>query len=309
MPTPPLNFGYFTDFEPVCYRDPETGQHRGYEADLLTALETMTDRDGVRLAFRRVPIDDWPDIWLAPTRPDIDIAGGGITISDDRTTDAGGETVIRFTSGHIGFRQTLLVRSDDAPAIPTHAQLSTRHRVGAVEGTTGEARLLILCGIADHDGVLLPGARVQTPSGEITSDGSPDFTLTAASNPPQLHRRTRILPPDGRGDIPRIVLLGSDDDRYIQALRDGEIDAFARGEIGNTDAAQAADGQFAVTAYDPLVEFAAFTLPADADPLRARIDQRIRFLTDDQRLGYPDWRAEPGIFRRRADRWNRRPDA
>jgi hypothetical protein len=51
--------------------------HLGYEADLLTALEAM---EGARLSFQRSPVAEWPGIWLLPATPDVDIAGGGITI-------------------------------------------------------------------------------------------------------------------------------------------------------------------------------------------------------------------------------------
>ena len=41
---------------------------------------------------------------------EYDIVGGGITILDSRTRDEMGNQVVTFTSGHIVFRQSLLVR-------------------------------------------------------------------------------------------------------------------------------------------------------------------------------------------------------
>ena len=115
-----LNVGFYAYFAPVSYsagEDPASegfNTHLGYEADLLTALEAM---EGTGLSFVRHPIAVWPDIWLKAAEPEYDIIGGGITILDARTRDATGNTVITFTSGHITFRQSLLVRAEDAERI------------------------------------------------------------------------------------------------------------------------------------------------------------------------------------------------
>ena len=88
----PVNVGFYAFFEPVSYSgDPDPAspgfaEHMGYEADLLTALEAMEER---RPAFVREPIADWPGIWLLPATPEFDIVGGGITILESRTLDAG----------------------------------------------------------------------------------------------------------------------------------------------------------------------------------------------------------------------------
>ena len=105
-----VRFGFYASFKPVSYNS-ETGAHLGYEADLLTALEAVS---GGRLSFSRQGITAWKDIWLRPAGPDLDMAGGGITILESRTRDRAGRRAIVFTAGHIEFRQSLLVRREDA---------------------------------------------------------------------------------------------------------------------------------------------------------------------------------------------------
>ena len=297
-----LTYGFFAHFEPVSYgshadlTDPDL-VHLGYEADLLTALESMADTG---LHFRRVPIAEWPDIWLAPASEQFDLTGGGITILDSRTRDEG-RPVVAFTDGHIGFRQTLLVRAADASRIHTHDDLGAHDGVGAVAGTTGEARLLQLIGIADKHGVLLAGTQVETPQGTVTADGSDVFRITAADPSAEFEQRTGIVPP---GDLPRIVHLGEDEELYLDALADGRIDAFARGEIGNTDAARDSGGAFAVTAFDPQVERAGFAVAVEDTELLELLNERINWLTNSGRIGYAEWSANPDVFSLRAQRWN-----
>ncbi len=297
-----LTYGFFAYFEPVSYAShddlTDTGLvHLGYEADLLTALESMADTD---IRFRRVPIAEWPDIWLAPATEEFDLAGGGITILDSRTQD-GGRTVVAFTDAHIGFRQTLLVRAADAARIGSHDDLGADDVVGAVAGTTGEARLLQLIGAADEAGVLLAGTRVETPQQTHLADGSGAFRISAADASPALEDRTRLAPP---GDRPPVLYLGNDEDAYLDALAEGRIDAFARGEIGNTDAARDSNGAFVVTAYDPLVERAGFTVSVEDTELLQLLNERINWLTDGRRIGYAEWAADPDVFSSRAQRWN-----
>jgi len=297
-----LTYGFFAHFEPVSYAshadltDPDL-VHLGYEADLLTALESMADTG---LHFRRVPIAEWPDIWLAPASDQFDLAGGGITILDSRTRDER-RTVVAFTDGHIGFRQTLLVRAADAARIRTHDDLGADDVVGAVAGTTGEARLLQLIGVADEHGVLLAGTKVQTPQGTVTADGSDAFRITAADPSAEFEQRTAVVPP---GDLPRIAYLGGDEQLYLDALADRRIDAFARGEIGNTDAARDSGGSFAVTAFDPQVERGGFAVAVEDADLLELLNERINWLTDGGRIGYAEWSINPDVFSHRAQRWN-----
>ena len=301
-----LNYGFFAYFEPVSFSaDGEPGsngrrEHRGYEADLLAALEAMDDTG---LSFNRIPIREWSGIWLAPAAPGFDMAGGGITIRGDRTRDADGNATVAFTSSHIQFRQSLLVRAEDADRLRTYDDLTSSVVVGAVAGTTGEERLLRLAGLTDEHGALAAGVRIVTPDGTVTADGTGAFTITAAASPPRLAGRTRLIPAEA--DMPRVVHLGEDEEAYVTALAAGEIDAFARGEIGNRDAAAASGGALVVTALDPAVEHGGFTVAADDDALLRCVNARVDHLTDGGAIGYADWAADRGVFAARAAAWNR----
>ena len=301
-----LAFGFYAYFEPVSASagadpdDPDFATHTGYEADLLTALEAM---EGAGLSFERFPIEPWEGIWLR-SAGEYDMVGGGITILDSRTRDADGNERVRFTSGHIAFRQSLLVRAEDAGRIRTHADLTGADRVGALAATTGEARLLQLAGLADADGVLLAGTRVVTPDGEFTADGSDRWFITAAGHTDELEGRTSLIPPSD--DLPRVIYLGDEEgeSELLDALAAGDLEAVARGEIGNRDAARDSGGAFAVTALDPAVEWGGFTVSADRPDLLACLDARIDFLTNDRATGYGEWSADPTVFLERARQWN-----
>ena len=102
------------------------------------------------MSFVRRGIADWSDIWLQAAGPNYDLVGGGITILDSRTRNADGERVVTFTSGHIAFRQSLLVRAADTERFASHSDLTSEDRVGALlRLTTGEFRLLELTGFVD----------------------------------------------------------------------------------------------------------------------------------------------------------------
>ncbi len=301
-----LQLGFYAFFAPVSYSadsDPGTGgfnEHRGYEADLLTALEAM---DGAGLSFERSGIAEWPDIWLQSAGPDYDLVGGGITILDTRTRDAAGKHVVNFTSGHIAFRQSLLVRAEDAERLVTHSDLTSEHRVGVLSGTTGEARLLELTGLVNTNGVLTAGTRIETTDGELVADGTADYTITAVGSSSNLADRRRLEP--SADDMPQVMYLGQETGEVdlLDALGNGTIDAVARGEIGNRDASHASEGAFVVTALDAAVEHGGFTLSvADAD-LMACIDDKINYLTDSRRIGYGEWLADPTIFMQHARQW------
>ncbi len=182
-----LDIGFYAFFAPVSYSaDEDTSSegfntHVGYEADLLTALEAM---DGAGLSFSRKPIAVWDDIWLQSATSEYDVVGGGITVLDARTRNAAGEKVVAFTSGHIAFRQSLLVRAEDAERLASHDRLTSDVRVGALAYTTGEARMLVLTGLTDADGALAAGTRVETRQGEVVADGSPEYFITAAGESP-----------------------------------------------------------------------------------------------------------------------------
>lgn len=305
-----LRFGFYAFFAPVSYSadaDPTAPGHRvhrGFEADLLTALEALA---GAELAFDRHPIGVWTDIWLQSATADFDVVGGGITILESRTRDAAGRTRVRFTDGHIAFRQSLLVRAEDAERLATHAKLTSAARVGALADTTGEARLLQLTELADANGVLAAGTRVRTPRGVVTADGTAAYRITPAATTDNMVGRTRLLPPDATKPEVRYLGYERGEIELLEALADGAIDAVARGEIGNSDAAAASDGRFVVTALDPHSEFGGFTVAADNTTLLQCLNDKIRWLTNGGRIGYAQWRADTGVFTRRAEVWGRGP--
>lgn len=303
-----LNLAFYAFFEPVSYsadENPESSgfsEHRGYEADLIAALEAM---DETNLSFDRRPVAEWDGIWLKPSAAGYDMAGGGITILESRTKDETGSKVVEFTSGHIAFRQSLLVRAEDVERIASYEDLTDDVQVGALPATTGEFRLLQITGLTDSDGVLAEGTRIETPDGVVTADGTADYVISAGHVSPALRMRSHLYPP--APSMPQVVYLGEStgEAELLQALQNGDIDAIARGEIGNRDANSASDGAFAVTALDAAVEFGGFTLSADDASLRACIDERINWLTDDMKTGYAQWRENSSVFMQRARLWNK----
>ncbi|MDD9857844.1 MAG: transporter substrate-binding domain-containing protein [Gammaproteobacteria bacterium] len=302
----PLNFGFYAFFAPLSYsadEDPDSpgfNTHLGFEADLVSALEAMP---GAGLTFTRRPIAEWDDIWLRPAGPRYDLVGGGITILESRTRDPAGWRKIAFTAGHIAFRQSLLVRAEDAQRLARYDALGGEVRVGALAATTGEARLLQLTGLADRAGILAAGVRVDTPRGRVTADGSPDYFITAAAESPGLAGRRHLHPPSGR--MPQVIYLGDSggEAELLEALARRRIDAIARGEIGNRAAARASDGAFAVTAIDAEHELGGFALAVEDAALRACLDEKIDYLTDHRRIGYAAWLEDPEVFMRRAVQW------
>ena len=300
-----LNFAFYAFFEPVSFSaDPDLDspgfhEHTGYEADLLTALEAM---DGAGLRFNRIPIAEWPGIWLLSSTPDFDIAGGGITILDTRTRDADGNNVVNFTSGHISFQQSLLVRAADAERYATHDGLTSRSRVGAISDTTGEARLLQLTGLANPEGHLADGTRIVTGSGTLTTDGTDAYFITAAGSSANLEGRERLLPPSP--NMPEVVYFEAETE-MIESLADGSLDAVARGAVGNTEVAYSygGGGVLAVTALDPAVEHGGWTLAAADTSLTDCLNDKVDYLTADRTIDYSEWRADPEVFLKRARSW------
>lgn len=299
-----LDFGFYSDYAPLSYSaDPEPGSsgfdtHRGYEADLLDALEAM---EGAELRFSREGIGVWTGIWLRAATPDYDFIGGGITILDSRTRDASGEVVVRFTSGQVADRHSRLVRAADASRIAAYDDLDSSVRVGVLAGARGEGWLFRLTGLADEEGVLVAGARITTATGEVVTDGTAAFTISPSLVSESLRERRALYPP--RPDLPQVVFhSGNTVEEMLAALRDGTTDAFARGQIANLGAA-AADPTLMVTALDDLAEYGGFAFAVDDTELHACVDEKLRYLTDDLRLGYPEWQANAGVFRERAEAW------
>ncbi len=302
-----LNVGFYAYFAPISYSanaDPNSAEfdtHRGYEADLLTALEMM---EGVGLSFSRTAIPEWPGIWLKSAEPAYDMIGGGITILDSRTKDAAGTPRVVFTSGHVKFRQSLLVRTEDAERLATHAALTDDVRVGVLPGTTGEARLLELTGLVDANGALAAGASIETPQGTVIADGTADYKITAAEISPNLVGRSHLVPPSE--NMPQVIYLGDElgESELLEALATGSIDALARGEIGNRDTVHTSAGAFVVTALDKAVEYGGFTFALEDAELAACIDEKINYLTDNGNIGYGEWLQDPSVFINRAAMWN-----
>lgn len=300
-----LTVGFYADFVPLSYsEDPHAptnarayNTHLGYESDLLTALEAIDDA-GLSFSRRGIPTLEFGGIWLLAATPEYDVIGGGITIREDRTRDAGGRTVIAFTSGHVAFRQSLLVRSEDAARISTHADLTPDDSVSVHPGTTGELRLLELTGIVNARGMLVAGARVETPMGVVIADGSGRYTIGAGANgtSPELADRRRIVPP---APLPQVI-YHAEESEQLRALRTREVTAVARGEIGNTDASVKSGGALVVTALDPKVERGGFALDVREPALRSCLNTHIGRLTDAGRIGYAEWAANPDVFLERA---------
>ena len=212
--------------------------------------------------------------------------------------------MVAFTEGHIAFRQSLLVRAEDADRFPNHAALTDTDRVGALAGTTGEFRLLQLTGLVDDAGALAAGTRVTTTRGVVVADGSAAYRIHPAGASANLDGRQRLQPP--AATMPQVIYLGDElgEAELLAALGDGRIDAVARGEIGNSDAAAVSDGRFRVTALDPQAEYGGFTVAVENTALLACLNDRIRWLTDGGQLGYPHWREDNAVFQRRAELWN-----
>ena len=301
-----LQYGFYADFEPVSHSaDPAPGspghdRHMGFEADLLTALEAM---DGTGVVLDRHAIDPWPDIWLRPARGEYDFVGGGITILDSRTRNDAGETVVTFTTGHITFRQSLLVRTEDAERLRGYEDLAEAS-VAVLLGTTGEHRLLELTGVVDGEGTLAAGTVVSLVDGSsLTADGSADFRITAAGSTANVEGRTRLEGPEGTVGA---VLHYSTDEAQVVALRDRVVDAVARGEIANQAAAAQSGGAMVITALDAQVELGGFAFPAGARELAACIDERLLFLTNNRDIGIGEWLADAGVFMARASLWSGR---
>lgn len=301
-----LDYGFFAHFEPISYSaSPDPGaaafdEHHGYEADLLNALEAM---DGAGLAFRRRGIDVWPGIWLLPATPEYDLVGGGITILEERTFDASGTPAISFTSGHVEFGHSLLVRAADAERLAEYGDLTGDVRVGVSLETTNEARFLRIVGLIDEDGVLLAGTRVTTPGGIVVADGSDTYRIAASGSSPNLAGRTQLEPPSP--ELPQVVFFGTESvlTEQPEALAGGQVDALAGDRILNSTVERMWAGALVVTAIDTLVDLGGFTLDQDEEALLACLDDKLNYLTDDRNIGFAEWLANPAVFLERAEAW------
>lgn len=304
-----LDFAFYTDFAPVSYSlesaDGSEGRavHRGYEADLVGALEAM---DGAGLRFRRIPVSEWTGIWLLPAAGVVDIAGGGISVVESRTHNEQGEPVVAFTSGHIQYRQSLLVREGDVQRYASFDDLSEGDRVGASRNTTNEQRLLELAGITGPNGALAAGTRVYTADGIVTADGSSEYAITAAGASDNIETRIRLEPPSPTQPD---VYYEYGEPTALDALAAGEIDAVISEAIGNTKSAAAyrGGGVLAVSALDEAVELGGWTLRADDSALLVCLNAKINYLTNNQRIGFAEWNQDNQVFMKRALAWTPLP--
>ena len=107
--------------------------------------------------------------------------------------------------------------------------------------------------------------------------------------------------------MPQLVYLGGEtgEAELLAALRAGTVDAVARGEIGNRDAARASGDELTVTALDHAAEHGSFALSVEDAVLAACLSRKIDWLTDGRRIGYAAWLTDPSVFMRRAKSWTR----
>lgn len=301
---------FYSDFEPISYsqdRDSlssEFDSPEGYEIDLIRAIEALS---GSEMTFAFHGVKEWDGIWLKPyTDSSIDIALGGITRETRRLLNDEGEQVVAATHKTVDFKQSLLMSAENAALIKTHDDLACDFVVGAVRGTTGEYRYLAQALIIDNldNGFIKKGFVVVLEDGsEITSDG------ILSIYDPALESRTYLLPPNTLSPITRYYIA---EDTMIPSLEANEIQAIARGYIGNQLVAERSLGALAVTAIYSLEcprqrsvkcdkkEEGVFFVKAEDLPLLTKLNRYIDILTDGGKIGYIDWKANKNIFLERA---------
>ena len=316
-----VSLAFYAHYAPVSSSlDPRPGTagfdlHAGYEADLLDAVEAMP---GIGVTFLRHGVDDWGGIWLLPAAEGVDMACGGITIDAGRARGPDREVAVRFTDGHIEFRQSLLVRAADADQLGTYDALDGDDTVGVQTATTGESRLLQLIGVADDDGRLTEGTVIVVNTGngdtgssvvEATADSVLRISPGGASA--ELDGRVRLIPADP--SKPEVVYLdrlrspGLDtadtSEPQLDALRSGTVDAIAQGIVETTAAAAAYGDEFAVSVVDERVETGGCTVDADDTDLADRMNSALGWLTDGGEIGFEEWADNADVFTERAASW------
>ena len=308
-PAMEVNYGFYGHFEPVSYSAVPVPlyssfhQPLGYEPDLVAAVETFSKG---KLSFNSLGIGDpFPGIWLKADQEPYDMVGGGITALPERTLDADGQRVIRFGVGHIRFRQSLLVRSESV--IDRHDDLTSGHRVGVFQGTTGEQRLLELTGIIDAAGFLGSGTQVELADGSILVAGEPGsgaaLRIAAGTGSLAIVDRVRLVP---AGDDQPEILYFNRNSEAISALQEGTVDAVAGSEVGHRVTADDTPG-LRVTAVDTQGrERGAFSYPVTpaGDALREAMNAAITCLTAHGTIGFSEWFDSNGaVFAERAEEW------
>ena len=303
FPATRVQYGFYNDFNPVSYSEQgaEPRQARGYEPDLIAAVETFSEG---RLSFNPLEIGyPFSGVWLKAAQEPYDLVGGGITALPERTRDAEGRQVIRFGVGHISFFQSLLVRAESP--IERYDDLTAEHRVGLLRGATGEKRLLELTGIIDEGGFLRAGTRILLADGTLLTAGEPDsesaLRIAAGAGSAAIASRVRLTPPGE--DQPEAIYFDREGEQ-IRALLEGMVDAVARWDIGNRIAARDYPG-LRVTAIDTAGgERSAFSYPDTpaGDALRVTMNAAIGCLTANGTVGFTEWLdSEGAIFAARAE--------
>ncbi len=300
IPAMQVDYGFYTDFNPVSYSVAQA-QPEGYEPDLVAAVETFSRG---KLSFNALEIGNpFSGIWLKAAQGPYHMVGGGITALPERTLDADGRQVIRFGVGHISFRQSLLVRSESV--ISRHDDLTLQHRVGVLRGTTGEKRLLELTGIIDAAGFIGHGTRVHlAESGSlIAGDPGSESALRIAAGTGSVAIATRVRLVPAANDRPEVLYFNGESE-LISALLEGEVDAVARGELGNRVTARDTPG-LRVTAIDMEDhERGAFSYPDTpaGNALRVVMNAAIACLTANGTVEFSQWFDSSGtVFAKRAE--------
>ena len=300
-----VHYGFFTDFEPLSYaatQNPDAPLFNvplGYEPALVAALGRLGDD---RLQFHSIGIGNpFDGIWLLSALDSrFDMVGGGITALEERRFAPGDPDtpLINFGTGHVQFRQSLLVRNESP--IMSHDDLDSATTVGVLKGTTGESRLLQLTGIADREGYLRARTTITLGENATLVTGERTHRITGSSATPGLAARTRLVAPGN--DVPLVVYLSSEV-AQVQAVLNGAVDAIARGEIGNLSAAGNSAGKLRVTAIDTeSTEMGAFSYPDTeaGDILRTTLDVMLNCLTDNGEIGFAQWHEDALVFDARA---------
>ncbi len=301
--------GFYSDFEPISYsvsRDPsspEFNSPRGYEVDLLKAMQAIPHSE---MTFKFHAIKAWDNIWLAPvTNPKMDIVIGGITREDRRLLDDNGKVVVAVTHKTASFKQSLLVKTKNATAIKSHQDLTCAYLIGAVKATTGEYRYLVQTRMINNleQGLIKKGITVILEDKHyIISDGN------LSIYDPKISTRTMLLPPNCSMPLTRYFVA---EDSMIPALLADDIDGIARGYIGNKFVADKSNGTLTVTAIYSLEcphetvtcnnkEEAVFFVKKNDTQLLAQLNKYIDYLTDNGKIDYDQWAKNNNIFMERA---------
>lgn len=301
---------FYTGFEPVSYSaspepsDPGFNDARGYEIDLLKAIEAIPDSN---MSFKFHGVNQWRDIWLTPYRsPEIDLVVGGIDEEERRKKNSIGKKVVDVTHKTLTFKQSLLMNKSDAAKVKTFNDLNCDYTIGVIRESTEENRFLLQSKLIGNLqlGKIRKGAKVVLENkDEITSDGE------LRIYEPKLKTRTMIIPPDC--PAPKVKYY-TDEPLMYSDLNEGKINGIASDHIGNQFEASKSNGKLFVTAISTLdcpheksidcdkPEYATMYLKADDKELQDKLNKYIDYLTNNGAIEFEDWKANPNIFMQRA---------